>query len=413
MKNHSKASPSLDADAQFARQRNAIPPTAWGSAALMFSAACFLVLYLQIMCTDFAFGHNLIIPDVYNIRVSLGNFSRVETPWTSSEGLLGNRLLYGWIDETSLLGCALVNALIIAVACLLLISFSGQRKLSSTWVALGLFGNLYLVLAFPGPNKEIPVVLTTVVCFIAVAERRSYWLPLALLASVVTYAFRDGFGVMLMLLVLLNIVQWGKYWHQLLVILFIALLATVAETTIAPLFPFYARQTSLSSDTPLPPGIAWFIQAAGAPAPESLFLHPLLVLLRFIYNCTTHALFPQVFTIEENVDVLGVTYFLNGIALIFTLSVCASILLNERAAPRYCRLGATWIVGALIMMSVSPNVQPRYFMPLWPIGFLLAPSVSGLVRFRSLLLAVGIPAAVIVANAWMGRLPAPSMPFHP
>jgi hypothetical protein len=413
MKNRSTTSPSLGFDAQFARRRNAISPTVWGCAALMFSAACLLVLYLQIVCSDFAFEHDLVIPDVYNIQVSLGNFARTQTPWSSSGGLLGNRILYGWFGEPSMLGCAVVNALLIAVACCSLISFSGHRKISSKWVALGLFGNLYLVLAFPGPNKEMAVLLATVVCFIAVAQRRSYWLLLALLASVATYVFRDGFGVMLMLLVLLNIVRWGKYWQQLLVILCIALLANVGETIIAPVLPFYDRQTSTSIDAPLPPGIAWFIEAAGAPASEPLMLRPLLLLLRFIYNCTTHALFPQLFTVDGEVSVLGVAYFLNGIALIFTVCVCVSILLNERLVPRYCRLGATWVVGVLIMMSVSPSIQPRYFMPLWPIGFLLAPSVSGLIRFRCLLLAAGVPAAVIAVNAWMGRLPAPSLPFQP
>lgn len=249
-------------------------------------------------------------------------------------------ILNAWLVSNGLFAAAAFNALLIAFL------FGSFAQNDSRWPWLLLLLTPYYIASFALPSKDIPVAVLFVLAVRSFVMGRVAW-PLAL--SVATIFFRDGFGAML--LFTFGYVGLIERFHidprKAMVTLCMCMLFfwSVAESFLEGSF-IYARALGVAEQ-------GTFFDGSTANSPAGYVVR--------LFGNATNLAFRPVFADEGgHLNVLGTFYWLSGLTLIVSITCCARGSVSENATDR--RLGLIGM-SLLLLISVTPYVQPRYLLP--------------------------------------------------
>jgi len=365
-------------------------------------------LYQQFSYAE-SLNHGIPIPDIITVSKTFDNLWAAGSLDGEANQFLGLSLLYGWTWAIHPSLCFLVNtALIMLCAIVYLKEFIRKQNLPA-WTIVGVLGNPYLALAMIGPNKEIPLLLLTLMYFKFAGSRNQGWVFPALIVCALITIFREAYGFFLFgSTLMLQLLQYRSNAYAILVCTGCAMVAAFFGA-LESLIPILARNSEvlefISADN----------IAVGALA-GALGLDPLsptggliLFFLRLAYNALSLGFFPALET-TEGISWLGWSYWINGLSSLILLPACLALLFGGKADRHPSAMCAAITIGTLFMISVSLFVQPRYLMPVLPFAVAAFASCSRQTQMRSL--QVGLISVLMIVGSYrlLDRAPLPSEP---
>jgi hypothetical protein len=385
------------------REQSAGRGVATGSILLFFLAGFWVFLTHQ---NDFshAVTTGMLVPDSVNMAQTLENFWAQGDFLQDPSQFLGVSLLYGWTWLLHPSLCFLLNCVLMLLAIRSFRDIIGQTGMAP-WAMLGLTCNVYLVLAMPGPNKELPLVLITLLYTQQILAMRSGWILKALTLAAVAYAFRDGYGVFLAAIIPL-IAAMKRTVHRLpLWILAAAVVLMAGFQVFRDVLPLLERNYT-GYEAVVLDGVA---VGALALALGIDVLSPLggvaLFFLRLVYNLLSLSLFPILQTDTGHVYWIGVGYWLFGLMVFGSLACCmAQVLRRQQGFSVGVVAGLS--VSVLLMVSISLFVQPRYLMPVLPLAIGALSMAPARLRSRCVGASVIVSLAIMALYGVVGRSPA-------
>lgn len=341
------------------------------------------------------------IPDVVNIALSFDNLVSNGGLYQDSNQFFGLSLLFGWTWQVHPSLCFLVNTALMAWATKIYADYYIGKLGIPAWSIVGVLGNPYLALAMAGPNKEIPLMLLTLLYFKVVFSKRQYWLVILLCGA--TFMLREGYGTFL--LGSATVLQGLKYRAKP-----YALIACIASVSIAILFGLLENLVPIfSKNAEVLGSITADNFAVGALA-FALGLDPLTPIgggvlfgLRLIYNVLSLAFFP-VFETTNGIYWIGWAYWVFGLYVLVTIPACVTFLFTSKSSNSPLLLCAALVVATYLMVSVSLFVQPRYLMPILPIAMAVFACSPARVRTRYLLCALLLVGTVVIEYRLFDRV---------
>lgn len=382
----------------------------WGGM-FVFGVATIALFLLSSTRPQLLVEYGLVVPDVFNMSQSLRVFALDDPPWLRVHELPGPWLLYGSLLAPDAPTCLVVNSLLIGASAVCWWRIAVRTLARPGWAVLAIIANPYLVLAMLGPNKEIPLLFLNLLLAWVVVQRPTLWLASSLLICAAVYPFRDGYAVVLGMWVV------AVWWHRSRLATATAMLAVAAclavllATPLAEMFRFVGRQYRFADDPSRLPAFATWILGETGFDPTSAVVQPLLLVLRVVYNSTSQALFPVLLTDAGRLNFLGAAYFLNGLVVLIGFPIGIAVLKGRDGRCTWSVIAASALVSTIVLSSVSPQIQPRYFMPLWPMAYLVLLSVNRRLVIHATLGAIGLVALVMTVYALWGYPPARAAPF--
>jgi hypothetical protein len=401
--------------ARFRQQRTIAPSQSLRRRSNRFVWACFCAftvlsllawVYQQYDFDDSA-RIGLAIPDVVNMSETFDNLIATGAFDTDENQFVGVTILYGWTWFSHPALCLVVNMLLMYAATKVYSGYFIKRLGAPSWTILGVLGNPYLLLAMVGPNKEVPLLLLTLLYFSAITERRPGGVLLAAVICIAIYTFRDVYGAFLgFFLLVLAVTRLDARWLAVITLLGCLSVAALFGA-IAPMFPVFER--AIQSFEAIEGGslaVGNFATLVGAD-PFSVLGGAFMFLLRVIYNLLTAAFFPVFFT-TEGIHLLGVAYWAFGLMLLASISSCMLYLSGSQSNKQTMLIAAALSVSVLFMVSVSLFVQPRYLMPVLPLAIGVLSCCSKRAQSNLIIAVVVLSLSVILVYWLMGRAPMPS-----
>ncbi|NZD70329.1 hypothetical protein [Herbaspirillum sp. AP21] len=252
---------------------------------------------------------------------------------------------------------------------------------SLTVAMLGLLGNPFFLLNMAGPNKELPLLLLTLLLAFNLTKKTKGWFWKSTLIAGLTTFFRDGYGMLLMIFVFVYYLGHIPRWRLPLPakVIFICLAisagAAIFSHSLAEWLPFVRRNLSVANLLP-------HDEAAGGAISATTWLDILKVFVQWgrhlVLNATSLALFPMLTQQSGSIYWIGVSYtifgFLNLVACICAIFTLVSTMKADTNVTQQLDawalaqiLSVIWL-GLFVLMSASAYVQPRYQMTILPIG---------------------------------------------
>jgi hypothetical protein len=380
---------------------------------IAFLLASVLLLAAQIADPSLAIEWGMVIPDVANMSAWLQDFMLDDPPWLRADQLPGPWLLYASLGPPSPVTCLGINSMVMVGAAACWWQIAKRALPSPGWAVTALIANPYLLLAMTGPNKEIPVLFLTLLLVLVVSHQRPFWMLHALVICSAVYTFRDGYGVILLGWALSIRFFGGRTGSAVVSLVVVATCVSVILGDLGTLLPFIGRQIARAQDpSTVPSFLQWLARVANVD-PSAPLAQPIFFAARVFYNGMTQALFPVVLTDDEKFHVLGVAYFLNGLVILSVVPVCVLILANRNASRSWGTLASGLFLAVLILSSLSPHVQPRYLLPLWPMAYLVFSSYDRRTVAFAVVGACMISCAVCLVYYFSGHPPASARPFNP
>jgi hypothetical protein len=343
----------------------------------------------------------LLIPDVVNIALSLDNLVSNGGLNQDSNQFFGLSLIFGWTWLVHPSLCFLVNTALMAWATKVYSNYYIGKLGMPAWSIVGVLGNPYLVLAMAGPNKEIPLMLLTLLYFKAVFSRRQFWLVVLLCGA--TFMLREGYGAFLLFSA--SVLHGLKYRARPYVL--IACVATVSAAIlfglIANLVPIFSKNSEILGSITADNFAVGALAAALGLDPLTPIGGGVLFGLRLIYNVLSLALFP-VFETTNGIYWIGWAYWVFGLYVLVTIPACFTFLFASKSSNSPLLLCAALVVATCLMVSVSLFVQPRYLMPLLPIAMAVFACCPTRVRTRYLLCAALLVGTVVIGYRLFDRV---------
>lgn len=346
------------------------------------------------------------VPDIVNISETFDNL--INTGGLNQEGnqFIGLTILYGWAWLLHPALCFLVNIVLMAWATNLYNNFFIRKLGAPSWSILGVLGNPYLALAMIGPNKEIPLLLLTLIFFRAIIERRSGWFLIGVATCLAVFVFREGYGIYLGIILIILLIP--KVSSRALVILtFIICFATsVSFGLLDSIFPFILGKNKDIFEM-LDGGslaVGAFASILGLD-PSTALGGGVLFFLRAIYNILTMALFP---VLQNTIGIhwIGLAYWLFGLMVLICMSSCIVTLVSMKPLRSPVLVAAALSIGTWFVISVSLFVQPRYLMPIFPLAIFVLACSPPRTRTRSILVPLIFTGLVIFTYSLLDRVPA-------
>jgi hypothetical protein len=240
---------------------------------------------------------------------------------------------------------AVVNILTLTLA------FGAACRWSMSWPVLLLLATPYYIVATPLPSKDIVVVLMVVWAiyrFAGVGSTLRLALPLAMCGAM--FFVRDGFALILATAFLAIALQERLRLAPYAVLgAFLAVSAAfwlLFESLFQDSF-LYARAIGVASESEV-------LDVDTSSSPAGYFI-------RLLGNATNLAFRPVFLDTSGHLNVLSTAYWISGITLLYTLLSCLAGLNSGQRGDR--RIGMVGLV-TLMLMAITPYVQPRYLLPL-------------------------------------------------
>ncbi len=323
------------------------------------------------------------IPDIVNISHTFDNIFSTDELNQDINQFWGVSALYGWtwLIHPSL--CFAVNLILISWATKAYSNYFIKKIGAPAWSIVGLLGNPYVVLAMAGPNKEIPLILLTLLYFRAITERGSGWILIAGVISLMTFLFRDGYGAFLAFFLLL-IILFNFRAKLLAVFVFIGcLIISSLFGLLESVVPILQRNIegleSFSGETL---AVGTFAALLGLD-PLSVIGGSVMFLIRAAYNLLTLSVFP-IFQTTGGVYWLGISYWIFGVTILISIICCIVVLLSATIRRSPLLIAAALTIGTWFMISLSLFVQPRYLMPVLPLAVAVMACCSSRIRQYSM-----------------------------
>jgi hypothetical protein len=260
--------------------------------------------------------------------------------------------------------------------------FGACCRWGAGWPALLLLATPYYVVAAPLPSKDI-VVLLMVVCavyrFAGVGKPLRLALPLVICGAM--FFVRDGFAAILATAFFAAALQ-DRLRIRPYVVLGTLLAASAAfwllfEALLQNSF-LYTRAIGVASQSEV-------LDVDTSSSPAGYFI-------RLLGNATNLAFRPVFLDASGHLHVLSVAYWISGITLLYALLSCLAALRSGQ--PRDRHIGMVGLV-TLLLMAITPYVQPRYLLPLC----LLIPMFSFTSPRRLMSAFVGLVLLSLLASA--------------
>lgn len=363
-------------------------------------------LYQQL---DFAGSseHGIPIPDIVNISNTFSNLLLTGGISQEANQFFGLSALYGWAWLLHPSLCFAINLTLMLWATKIYYGYFIKKLGAPAWSIIGVLGNPYLALAMAGPNKEIPLILLTLLYFRAITVRRPRWMLVAAVISIAAFSIRDGYGAFL-------------FGSLILVILFnsrpklIALVTCLACVTLSSFFgllesviPILQRNVegfhSFDRDNL---AVGAFAALLGLD-PLSVGGGSILFFARATYNILTLSIFP-VFQTTSGIYWLGVSYWLFGLLILVSMTCCVALFLFGKLKRSPWNIAAALTIGTWLMISISLFVQPRYLMPVLPLAVAVMACGSTRIRSYSLQGVFFLTGIAIFAYWALDRIPPPT-----
>lgn len=216
----------------------------------------------------------------------------------------------------------------------------------------------YYLVAFLLPSKDIVIALLFLI-FIDIYKSSFRYRQISLIIiCFFVFITRDGYGVILLgSIIFLNIVEYLKLnkWFSIISIgLGLSLFWLLFEKFFVNLFVFTRSM-----------GVA---ESGGVLNPEDL-LTPIAYFIRVFGNATNLAFRPVFFDMYDQFSILSFAYWISGIFLL--MSLMSFVYAIKSQINNDVKIGMLGLI-ILLLISVTPYVQPRYLFPLC----LLAPMLS-------------------------------------
>ena len=330
---------------------------------ITFIAVAIIATIFQLTKFVSATQYGLPIPDSVVYARTLTYWEGARNLFNSNNYIIGITAIYGWTWSFTPLLCVIINVGLILIAWYLS-QFVERQKDSENLAQFGLFLNGYLILAIPGPNKEIPLVAATL-GFLCLTRSRS-WVNLlcAMILALFCYSLRDGYGAFMAFWALMTgFVSSARLKAGLVALGSVVLV--IAQPALSS-FRIFARNISVAES------ITGAHHAVGGIASQLPFSsdNPLgaliLFFIRLAYNWGYLALNPILFTVNGNFYALGWAYWLFGISILFIIPAAVANLVDRKHEP--INHSASFVVATWLIVSLSLYAQPRYLMPIMPIG---------------------------------------------
>lgn len=301
---------------------------------------------------------------------------------------------------------------------------------SRTIAMLGLLGNPFFLMNMAGPNKEIPLLLLTLLLAYILMNQAPGWLWKSMATASLAIFFRDGYGVLLMIFVAVyyvsGIQRWTlpRYWKVMLMCVVISAGVGVFAHTLAEWLPFVRRNLNVAK---LVAHDATAQVANGAITWFSMFMVLVQWGRRLVLNAASLALFPVLTQQNGSIYWVGVSYAifgcLNLVACLSAILTLVSTRKADAAAPPQPDalalakvLSMIWL-GLFLLMSASAYVQPRYQMTILPIGLAAVAFQKRNVRHAILWIPIVLVLGFLALRYAHGRLPSSaafdSFPVNP
>ena len=277
-----------------------------------------------------------------------------------------------------------------------------------TWSVFGLLGNPYLVLAMPGPNKEIPLLLLTLLLMDALFRSSRRWLS-AFALCIPLYLLRDGYG--LIMVVLVGAVWILLYRERLLPIVVFGISGAAAALLLplSTLIPAIERNIRIYGDVFHGQEAIGSVAATLALTPFDPVGGPILYALRLCYNLVSMAFFPVFLTRAGDFYWIGLAYWIYGLLVLMSLIGCAWRWLCQ-SRNHSLNLAASLSISIWLMVSLTLFVQPRYLMPVLPVAFGVLSALPARSCRNTVGLAIGVSLAVMFIYVAQGKIPPSATP---
>lgn len=379
------------------------PRAVWHVTIIGFFALSFLVLAFQELRFDEAVAHGMVIPDVVNIAATLQRL------WNQSEILgpnnqfIGITAVYGWTWVLHPALCFLANIALVAAAIPLFKRVVVKRLKAPDWTILGLLANPYLVLAMPGPNKEIPLLLLSLL-FADALIRKDMKYGRAVAAGVGAYFFHDGYGLFLVFFALLAALFWRREQYLNAIILLTAVVVSASAGILYSFIPALGRNVAIYESIGGKQALGRVIAQLGW---DPLFFPGSVGLfgIRLMYNLCSNAVFPVLTAANGALYWIGLAYWVFGIMVLASLPACTVMAWGRWKGTHEQRVCAALITGVWFAISVSLFVQPRYLMPILPLAVGLLGATPRVPKRIFLGGALLLPAVVITFYQLNNRAP--------
>lgn len=367
---------------------------------VFFFLSC-LVLFSQQINFDYSSKSGLIVPDSVSLSWTLQDLWSHDRLFDSKTGYWALAGLYGWTWLVHPSLCFVVNCLLMLANVAVFRRSIIVRLGAPPWSALGLLANPYLILAMPGPNKEIPLLLMTLLIADAIFRPRPRRL-LAIALCIPVYLLRDGYG--LILLSWLGISWMVARHHRIVPIMFLSFATGVAAfwTSLSTLVPAMQRNKAIYNDIFKNQEAIGSVAANFALDPFDPLGGVVLFLLRLVYNLVSMALFPVFLTADGRFYWIGLAYWVFGLMILMSLMGSFWKLLSMSGVGGV-QFAASLVLCVWFMVSLSLFVQPRYLMPALPIAFGVLATLPPLSRGCCMSLAIALSLTVIFTYALQGR----------
>ena len=384
----------------------------WSSiaASTAFFTISILVLFLQQFDFNFSTARGLVIPDVVNITNTLDTLWQTNSLFGVENQFIAITLIYGWawLIHPSL--CFLINVALVLFAIRSFESVTKRSTSTQNWMAIGILLNPYLMLAMPGPNKEIPLLLLTTLYASQIVNQNRWWLFKAAGLCGAIFFIRDGYGIFLLICLFLILATRRKIELFTPAICTLLALGSIGYGLLDSIIPAFSRNSEIYETISSQQAATGLIASAFTLNPYEPIGGAILFGFRLVYNIASLALFPVLSTAESHVYWIGVAYWINGLLILSLIPAIAfdTLRLKARKVPRSLIGGV--VVGTWFLISLSLFVQPRYLMPILPLALLASSEISSRVRNIGFALSLVFSLGVMTINATFDRKPNPQTP---
>lgn len=238
----------------------------------------------------------------------------------------------------------LFNAAALSIA---LILCSSQKV---WWSTLLLLATPYYIVAVPLPSKDILVALLFVSAINLYTTKKPFYLSVALLISASIYFVRDGFGIILFVALFSSAIGERLKLSRPLIVSVIAIVSSLFWTLFESLFEgsfIYARAIGVAEQ-------GSNLEVDSLPTVTSY-------LIRLFGTATNLAFRPIFFDTNGQLNILSIAYWISGLTLLYAVYCCLRALKSK--SPLEISLGTIGVI-CLLLLSITPYVQPRYLLPI-------------------------------------------------
>lgn len=331
-----------------------------------FCIISLIVFIAQNFLPSSQFLDSLFITDVVNVSQTL-DYIHTKYITLDSAHITGIYWLYYVPWKTHPAFCFIINIILIYFSIKFIYEIFVLNNLTKKSICLSVILNPYLYLVVTGPNKEIPMLFSTLFVVNYIIFKKKKWFIKCILVSISSYFIRDGYGIILLFYVIISVIPKITASLRWKLGVLISFFASIGYFILFSGISIFARNI-LSTDYEKTNStyLGNFLLTSTNP-----FLSSVQFLLKIIYNWLSLSIFPVLYTPNGGFYSTGYAYWVFGILISIGILACLYIVLSPKensVGEKNKILIAGFVIYILFAISVLPFLQPRYLMPVLPLA---------------------------------------------